>query len=180
MYVLFIVVCSFVLFLWTILLSVLLRYADSDYPCGIVKLFTKQSASKTESWKSQENIREHCEAIVLFTPQLCYLSLQWCVGHKVIKSEYSRYNIDPFEFLLMFSCIAINFVCFFTIQWAMMPIIYITDILLKLALNITTLNLLFIIQWHLSKLNHLGTGLCIRNKHVFALYRLNLQRMSAL
>ena len=39
MYVLLIVVCSFVLFLLAIVLSVLLRYADSDYPFGIFKLF---------------------------------------------------------------------------------------------------------------------------------------------
>ena len=38
-YVLQIVVCPFVLFLLAIVLSVLLRYTDSDYPFGIVKLF---------------------------------------------------------------------------------------------------------------------------------------------
>ena len=37
--VLWIVVCPFVLFLLAIVLSVLLRYADSDYPFGIFKLF---------------------------------------------------------------------------------------------------------------------------------------------
>jgi hypothetical protein len=39
MYVLLIVVCPFVLFLLAIVLSVLLRYTDSDYPFGIFKLF---------------------------------------------------------------------------------------------------------------------------------------------
>jgi hypothetical protein len=39
MYVLQIVVCPFVLFLLAIVLSVLLRYTDSDYPFGIFKLF---------------------------------------------------------------------------------------------------------------------------------------------
>ena len=39
MYVLQIVVCPFVLFLSAIVLSVLLRYTDSDYPFGIFKLF---------------------------------------------------------------------------------------------------------------------------------------------
>jgi hypothetical protein len=39
MYVLLIVVCPFVLFLLAIVLSVLLRLADSDYPFGIFKLF---------------------------------------------------------------------------------------------------------------------------------------------
>ena len=39
MYVLLIVVCPFVLFLLTIVLSVLLRYTNSDYPFGILKLF---------------------------------------------------------------------------------------------------------------------------------------------
>ena len=38
MYSLWIVVCSFVLFLLAIVLSVLLRYTDSDYPFGIFKL----------------------------------------------------------------------------------------------------------------------------------------------
>jgi hypothetical protein len=39
MYVLQIFVCPFVLFLLAIILSVLLRYTDSDYPFGIFKLF---------------------------------------------------------------------------------------------------------------------------------------------
>jgi hypothetical protein len=39
MYGLQIVVCPFVLFLLIIVLSVLLRYMDSDYPFGIFKLF---------------------------------------------------------------------------------------------------------------------------------------------
>jgi hypothetical protein len=34
-----IVVCPFVIFLLTIVLSVLLRFTDSDYPFGIFKLF---------------------------------------------------------------------------------------------------------------------------------------------
>ena len=38
-YLLYIVVCPFVLFLLSIVLSVLLRYTDSDYPFGIYKLF---------------------------------------------------------------------------------------------------------------------------------------------
>ena len=38
-YVLYIVVCHFVLFLLAIVMSVLLRYTDSDYPFGIFKLF---------------------------------------------------------------------------------------------------------------------------------------------
>ena len=41
MYVLQIVVCSFVLFLLATVLSVLLRYTDSDYSFGIFKLFYK-------------------------------------------------------------------------------------------------------------------------------------------
>jgi hypothetical protein len=39
MYVLLIVVCPFVLFLLNILLSILLRYMNSDCPFGIFKLF---------------------------------------------------------------------------------------------------------------------------------------------
>ena len=39
MYVLLIVVCPFVLFHLAIVLSVLVRYTDSDYPFGIFKLF---------------------------------------------------------------------------------------------------------------------------------------------
>ena len=41
-YVLQIVVCPFVLFLLAIVLSVLLRYTDSDYPFGIFKLFLQR------------------------------------------------------------------------------------------------------------------------------------------
>jgi len=40
MYVLYIVVCPFVLFLLAIVLSVFLRFTDSDYPFGIFKLFS--------------------------------------------------------------------------------------------------------------------------------------------
>jgi hypothetical protein len=39
MYVLYIVVCAFVIFLSAIVLSVLLRFTDSDYHFGIFKLF---------------------------------------------------------------------------------------------------------------------------------------------
>jgi hypothetical protein len=42
MYVLYIVVCLFVLFLFAIVLSVL-RYTDSDSPFGIFKLFLVKS-----------------------------------------------------------------------------------------------------------------------------------------
>jgi hypothetical protein len=42
-YVLLIVVCPFVLFLLAIVLSVLLRDTDSDYPFGIFKLFLYQA-----------------------------------------------------------------------------------------------------------------------------------------
>ena len=42
MYVLLIVVCPFVLFLLAIVLSVLLRYTDSDFSFGIFKLFFQQ------------------------------------------------------------------------------------------------------------------------------------------
>ena len=40
-YVLYIVICPCVLFLLAIVLSVLLRYTDSDYPFDIFKLFLK-------------------------------------------------------------------------------------------------------------------------------------------
>ena len=39
MYVLYIVVCPFVLFLLAIMLSVLLRFTDSDYPFGTKCIF---------------------------------------------------------------------------------------------------------------------------------------------
>jgi len=42
MYVLLIVVCPFVIFLLAIVLSVLLRYTDSDYSFGIFKLFLQR------------------------------------------------------------------------------------------------------------------------------------------
>ena len=38
--VVYIVVCSFVLFLLVIVLSVILRFTDSDYPFGILQLFS--------------------------------------------------------------------------------------------------------------------------------------------
>ena len=45
-HVLQIVVCSFVLFLLTIVLSVLLRFTDSEYPFGIFKLFLKSNQTE--------------------------------------------------------------------------------------------------------------------------------------
>ena len=51
MYVLLIVVCPFVPFLLAIVLPVLLRYTDSDYPFGIFKLFFHFSR-----WKLYEDI----------------------------------------------------------------------------------------------------------------------------
>jgi len=39
LYALWIVLCPFVLFLFVIVLSVLFRFTDSDYTCGIFKLF---------------------------------------------------------------------------------------------------------------------------------------------
>ena len=45
LYILSIVVCSFVLFLLTIVLSVLLGYTDSDWHFGIFKLFLELSPS---------------------------------------------------------------------------------------------------------------------------------------
>jgi hypothetical protein len=46
MYVLLIAVCPFVFFLLAIVLSVLLRYADSDCPFGIFRLFLLESPLK--------------------------------------------------------------------------------------------------------------------------------------
>ena len=40
-----IVVCPFVLFLLAIVFSFLLRYTDSDYPFGILKLFLSGHSS---------------------------------------------------------------------------------------------------------------------------------------
>jgi len=47
MYVLLIVVCPFVLFILAIVLSVFLRYTDSDYPFGVFKLFLVASIKFT-------------------------------------------------------------------------------------------------------------------------------------
>ena len=48
-YVLYIVVCPFVLFHLAIVLSGLLRFTDSDYPFGIFKLFFRLSYSQLRS-----------------------------------------------------------------------------------------------------------------------------------
>ena len=59
MYVLLIVVCPFVLFLLTIVLSVLLRYTDFDCPFGIFKLFLVDviliSSNCGEGWSAKIN-----------------------------------------------------------------------------------------------------------------------------
>ena len=54
MYVLSIVVYPFVRFLLTLVLSILLRYADCDYPFGIFKFFS-QLNGKSEMTKRQIN-----------------------------------------------------------------------------------------------------------------------------
>ena len=55
MYVLQIFVCPFVLFLLAIVLSVLLRFVDSDYPFGIFKLFLLWFPSTVELLKYVES-----------------------------------------------------------------------------------------------------------------------------
>jgi hypothetical protein len=69
MYVLLIVVCPFVLFLLAIVLSVLLRYTDSEYPFDIFKLFLPHvyidcvmiNIYQEEKWK--------------YCPNMCYFEL---------------------------------------------------------------------------------------------------------
>jgi len=73
MYVLQIVVCSFVLFLLAIVLSVLPRYTDSDYPLGIFKLFlidktviaiSKGHAHLLTSENSEDAIRKETDSLL--------------------------------------------------------------------------------------------------------------------
>ena len=73
MYFLQIVVCPFVLFLLAIVLSVLLRYTDSDYPFGIFKLFLHSFTSPTS------------RALLHGTPYLIFherLMLEGCTTHE--------------------------------------------------------------------------------------------------
>ena len=58
MYILYIVVCPFVLFLLAIVLSVLLRYTDSDYPFSIFKLFV-QKRRKTKQKHNTICVEHH-------------------------------------------------------------------------------------------------------------------------
>jgi hypothetical protein len=60
MYGLWIFVCPFVLFLLAIVLSVLLRLTDSDYPFGIFKLFFRKKDHSTgdPNCQSQKGIYE--------------------------------------------------------------------------------------------------------------------------
>ena len=52
------VLCPFVLFIFAIVLSVLLQHTDSDYPCGIFKLFfTFYDVS--EEWTEQMIFRKY-------------------------------------------------------------------------------------------------------------------------
>jgi len=72
-YALYIVVCPFVFFVLTTVLSVLLRYTDSDYPFGIFKLFLQLCSVQSfvastlrllRSWQSQNTLPTmvHCYA----------------------------------------------------------------------------------------------------------------------
>ena len=56
MYVLQIVVCPFVLFPLAIVLSVLLRHTDSDYPFGIFKLFLSHNVISSQQLKPRRQI----------------------------------------------------------------------------------------------------------------------------
>ena len=55
MYVLWIVVCPFVLFLLVIVLSVFLRFTDSDYPFGILELFLRNCNSIYKCGRPREH-----------------------------------------------------------------------------------------------------------------------------
>jgi len=70
MYVLQIVVCPFVLFLLAIVLSVLLRYTDSDYPFGIFKLFLAN--------------------LIIFISYLFILIIVFVVIHKVYRQRKTQ------------------------------------------------------------------------------------------
>ena len=77
LYVLFIVVCPFVLFLLAIVLSVLLQYTVSDYPFGIFKLFFLQ-------------LVEGCQYLIPEVELFFELELQCYVNegpHGVLRSE---------------------------------------------------------------------------------------------
>jgi hypothetical protein len=58
MYALLIVVCPFVLFLLAIVLSVLLRYTDSDCAFDIFKLFLKNQQPQTEEAQEIQRPKE--------------------------------------------------------------------------------------------------------------------------
>jgi hypothetical protein len=64
--VLWIVVCAFVLFLLAIVLSVLLRYTDYDYPFSIFKLFLSIIFSFSHANISLHQLT-HLSAILLLT-----------------------------------------------------------------------------------------------------------------
>ena len=72
-YVLQIVVCPFVLFLLAIVLSVLLRYTDSDYPFGIFKLFFSSSLPPIVCGKAYV-------LLMLFV----FVCIQWSPTHTVL------------------------------------------------------------------------------------------------
>jgi len=66
MYVLSMVVCPFVLFLLTIVLSVLLRYTVSDCPFGIFKLFLVISSAPFDKYYNEHKSVQNCTLIKRF------------------------------------------------------------------------------------------------------------------
>jgi hypothetical protein len=90
MYVLLIVVCPFVLFLLAIVLSVLLRYTDSDCPFGIFKLFFLfNDYSKSDGCiRSSHDLHKTCQHLtfrlnLLFVGFVLLNLLVFCV-HSVL------------------------------------------------------------------------------------------------
>ena len=108
-----IVVCPFVLFLLAIVLSVLLRYTDSDYPFGIFKLFLMWFVqhnklfmptmfvwfnSITTVWFSREGSVYLSRPHELITPFVfCFCCRQFLASCAVLRSLF-----DFFSFFLYF------------------------------------------------------------------------------
>ena len=105
-YVLQIVVWPFVLFLLVIVLSVLLRYTDSDYPFGIFKLFFNRDGQHFNQYHKTNNHLSYITLFVRFYVRLVFyshventymtiISLKWevCAG----KTSLSPHH--PFFFI---------------------------------------------------------------------------------
>ena len=112
MYVLLIVVCPFVLFLLAIVLAVLLRYTDSDYPFGIFKLFLHALYNMEDSITSKSDKGEESPIKINTLQEVKLQSLSCIICVVFCRSLFVLFNF----FFVFFSLSIYGFLPFWNLQ----------------------------------------------------------------